>query len=81
MTSPTGVVDDRSAWKSIIGEDLPFDADSVFRETTGFFVKRANAARAKLIAALKPTLLTALEAGGSGSTSPPAQRQHVAKSA
>lgn len=63
MTAPEPGVDARLEWRNVVGEDLPFDAETLFPEVKGFLVKKANTRRAKLLAALKPTLLVALEKG------------------
>lgn len=53
---------DRSAWLELLG-DLPVDAEAMFPETGGFFARRANAARAKLLAKNASTLRRALQPG------------------
>lgn len=53
---------DRSQWLQLLGE-LPVDAEALFPETTGFFVRRRNLARARRLALLKDLLLRALEPG------------------
>lgn len=57
MTDPS-----RTAWLAPLG-DLPVDAASLFPETSGFFAKRANAGRAKLLAKNAATLRRALQPG------------------
>jgi hypothetical protein len=57
MTDPS-----RTAWLSPLG-DLPVDAESLFPETRGFFAKRANAQRAKLLAKSAGTLRRVLQPG------------------
>jgi hypothetical protein len=52
----------RAAWLAPLG-DLPVDAETVFPETRGFFVRRANAQRAKLLAKNADTLRRALQPG------------------
>jgi hypothetical protein len=49
----------RSVWLATLG-DLPVDAETVFPETRGFFVRRANARRAKLLLRNADTLRRAL---------------------
>jgi hypothetical protein len=53
----------RSRWHEVAGVDLPLDSGSVFRETDGYFARRANEKRAKLLAALAPLLRTMLDPG------------------
>lgn len=54
---------ERAEWVNLIGSELPLDAGTLFPETTGFFVKRRNKARAQLLLNLKPLLLQGLKPG------------------
>ncbi len=51
----------RAGWHETVGSDLPLDLDSVFQETDGYFARRANERRAKLLRELSSLLVTALE--------------------
>lgn len=51
----------RKRWHELAGSGLPLEAESVFRETDGYLVRRANEARVKLLQSLAPLLAKALE--------------------
>ncbi len=61
MDTETGRL--RDEWAATAGRDLPIDVEVVFPEENGFFERRQAAARAKLLAGLRPVLLRALEPG------------------
>ncbi|MEK7704964.1 MAG: hypothetical protein AAB426_08395 [Myxococcota bacterium] len=62
---PNGPDATRALWLKEVGAKLPLRAEDVFSETRGFFVRRANLARAKLLGRLRPLLEKALTPGES----------------
>jgi hypothetical protein len=63
VSGGVGGQDPRERWLSMIGAELALAAESVFPETAGYFARRANDRRAKLLKALAPTLARMLEPG------------------
>jgi hypothetical protein len=53
----------REAWVALAGKDLPLEAETVFPEGDGPLERRRAAARAKLLASLRPVLEKALQPG------------------
>ena len=51
----------RQRWHEAAGSSLPLEVESVFRETDGYFARRSNERRARLLRELAPLLAAALE--------------------